>query len=157
MQLNKTEPRQSLSALFVVGGGATSKRSRPLLHCRLKKDRGKIHSFEKHGHIAHRYLGVPGCERGMLLDHDVKKNDDKNDLSRKERGQRSLCLDGIVSGIGLHDPYGRTYHLTKKCPTLAGSRVIKEIMVCQQCENLQSSVAQDGHRTCRTARSAPVM
>ena len=104
--------------VFTVGGGATSKRSRPLLHCRLKRDRGKIHSFERHGHFVDGYLGVPGCERRMLLDYDVEKNDDKNDLSRKERGQRSVCIDGIVSGFSLHDPNGRNISPDQELPDI---------------------------------------
>ena len=152
--------------VFVVGGVTTSKRIRPLLQFPFKRNWGTFRSFGKNGHIASMCPIVHGWERGVLLDHDGQKDGEedvssegdpeKAPLAREDREQRSVCTDGIAPRFDLHHSCGRKYHLTKDCPTLAASRVIKERMVCQQCEHLKSSTAQDGHMTCRTARSAPV-
>merc|ERR1712085_116181 len=54
-------------------------------------------------------------------------------------------------------PMGEKYHLSKSCPTLAASKIIKERPLCQQCEHLQPMLAQGGDKTCLRARSVPLM
>ena len=54
-------------------------------------------------------------------------------------------------------PFGEKYHLSKSCPTLAASKIVKERPLCQQCKNLQPMLAQDGDRTCLRARTVPLM
>ena len=130
--------------VFVVGGVTTSQRIRPLLQFMIKMDWGLIQSFGREGHIARMYPGVHGWERRMLLDDDVQRNDEKDYVSDgdsakalstgEEKGQGGLCHERRISGVDLPHPYGEKYHLFKDCPTLAGSKVIRERMICQRCD-----------------------
>ena len=152
--------------VFVVGGVTTSKRIRPLLQFMIKMDWGLIQSFGRDGHIARMYPGVHDWERRMFLDDDVQRNDEKimsptvTPQRRyppvRRRDKEVYVMSGEFPESIYHTPYGEKYHLFKDCPTLAGSKVIKERMVCQRCEPPQSSGAQDGPMTYRTARSVPV-